>query len=300
MAWLVEQAIENFLQKIVEQAINMFLTFLAAINGMASDVLSMDVVKQGIGYSQALAGTILVTKIAYEAWTTYVLRQNGDPDADPGGLLIRSILSAAFIGGMPWLVPWLYKFGTTVANDVAKLPGVNYDSASTPIESLLSATISSGSSIFFIFLAVIFAVIVFIIILIQTFIRAAELAIAAVVGSFMALGLTNSSSQAFSSWFKEMLALALTQAVQLFMIKVSFFALATFQVDGGKHATFQVDGGNPLFRLFLFCGFLWVTYKSPSILKSYIHSTGVGKAVGGAAQSVGTMMMMRKMFTRGL
>jgi hypothetical protein len=288
MDWLVQNAIENFLKKIIEEAINLFLQFLAAINSMAGDVLDLEVVNQAIIYSQALAGTILITKVAYEAWMTHVMRMNGDPDADPGGLLIRSVASAAIIGGMPWLVKWIYKFGTTVSNDIAKLPGVDYKSASSPMEKLLDMVIANETYEFFIFLGVIFAVIIFIIVLIQTFIRAAELAVAAVVGCFMALSLTNSSSQAFGSWFREIMALSMTQAVQMFLIKVSFFTLTEFKYDK-----------MPLFNLLLFCGFLWVTYKSPSILKSYLHSTGVGKAAGGAAQSAGSMLMMRKMMTGG-
>lgn len=288
MNWLVQDAIENFMKKIIEQAINLFLQFLSAINGMAGEVLNLQVVNQAIIYSQALAGTLLITKVAYEAWMTYVMRMNGDPDADPGGLLIRSVSSAALIGGVPWLVKWMYQFGTTISTDIAKLPGVDYTSAASPMEKLLNMVVAQSSYPMFIFLGVIFAVLIFIIILIQTFIRAAELAVVAVVGSFMALGITNSSSQAFGSWFKELLAISMTQAVQMFLIKVSFFTLTEFSF-----------GGIPLFNLFMFCGFLWVTYKSPSILKSYIHSTGVGKAAGGAAQSAGTMMMMRKILTKG-
>lgn len=285
---LIESAIENFFKKIVEQAINMFLEFLSAINGMASQVLDMPVVTSGIVYSQALAGTILVTKVAYEAWVTHILRQSGDPDADPGGLLFRSASAAAFIGGAPWLVKWLYGFGTAVASDIAKLPGVDFSSAGSPMEALLDMVVASTTYPIFMAVGVLFAVVIFIIILIQTFIRAAELAVVAVVGSFMALGLSNPNSTAFSSWFKELLSLSMAQAVQMFLVKVSFFTLTYFSF-----------GGIPLFNLFLFCGFLWVTYKSPSILKQYVYSTGLGKAAGSGASSIGSMMMMRRIFTKG-
>jgi hypothetical protein len=289
MSWLVQLAIGDWLESIVEQAINLFIQFLVAINSMAGDVLQLAVVKNAIVYSQGLAGTILITKVAYEAWMTYIMRMNGDPDADPGGLLIRSTASAAMIGGMPWLVKWLYEFGTAVSNDIAKLPGVDFESASSPMEKLLDMVVANQSYKFFTFIGVIFAVLIFIVVLIQSFIRAAELAVGAVVGCFMALSLTNTSSQAFGSWFREMMALCMTQAVQVFLIKVSFFTLTVFKYDN-----------LPLFNLFLFCGFLYVTYKSPSILKSYIHSTGVGKMMGGAAQSAGSMLMMRRFFTKGV
>jgi len=284
MSWLVKEAIENFFKKLVEQAINLFLSFITAINGMAVQVLDLPVVVQAIAYSQALAGSIVAAKIAFEAWTTYILRQNGDPDADPGGLLFRSVSSIAIISGVPWLVRWLYKFGTAVAGDIAKLPGVDYQSAGTPMEELLDMVVANSSYTIFMSIGVLFALLMFIIVFIQSFIRAAELAVAAVVGSFMALGLTNPNSTAFSSWFRELLSLCMAQALQLLLIKISFFTLTYFEF-----------GGIPLFNLFLFCGFLWVTYKSPSILKQYIYSTGIGRAAGGMASSVGSMVLMRRL-----
>ncbi|MCP1312094.1 conjugal transfer protein TrbL family protein [Paenibacillus tyrfis] len=282
MSWLVEGAVEDFLKKQVEQAINLFLQFLTAISGMATQVLDLPVVVQAIAYSQAIAGAILVTKVAYEAWVTYILRMNGDSDADPGGLLFRTAAAAAFIGGVPWLVRWMYGFGGEIASDIAKLPGVDYASAGSPFEKLLDMVVADRTYMTFMAVGVLFAVVVFIIILIQTFVRAAELAVAAVVGSFMALGLTNRGSQAFSTWFREMISLSMAQAIQMFLIKVSFFTLTSFSF-----------AGIPLINLYLFCGFLWVTYKSPSILKQYIHSTGIGQAGGGIAQTAVQMLLMR-------
>ena len=289
MSWLVIKAIEDFLTNLAEQAINLFLSFLASINGVAAQVLDMPVVTQGILYSQGLAGSLLAVKVAYEAWVTYVLRQNGDPDADPGGLLFRSISAAAFIGTMPWLVRWIYLFGTTISSDIAKLPGVDYASISSPLQQLLDMVLAQNAYVVFAAIGVLFALVIFIIIFIQTFIRAAELAVAAVVGSFMALGLTNENSSAFGSWVRELISLSMAQAVQMFLVKVSFFTLTYFSF-----------AGIPLLNLFVFCGFLWVTYKSPAILKQYVYSTGIGKAAGGTASSVGSMVLMRRLFTRGM
>lgn len=289
MSWLIIQAIEDFLINLAEQAINLFLQFLAAISGVAVQVLDLPVVTQAILYSQAVAGSVLATKVAYEAWVTYILRQNGDPDADPSGLLFRSASAAAFIGGMPWLVRWVYLFGTAVASDIARLPGVDYADMGSPLQALLDILLAQRAYVIFTCIGILFALVMFIVILIQTFVRAAELAVAAVVGSFMALGLTNENSSIFGNWFRELISLTFAQAIQIFMVKVSFFTLTYFHF-----------AGIPLFNLFVFCGFLWVTYKSPSILKQYVHSTGLGRAIGGTASSLGSMALMRRFFTRGV
>lgn len=288
MSSLIINAIEDFFVLLAEQAINLFLEFLTAINGMAAQVLDLPVVTSGILYSQALAGSILAAKIAYEAWLHYILRSEGDSDANPGGLLFRSVQAATIIAAVPWLVKWIYQFGSTIAGDVVRLPGIDYGSVGGATENLMDAVIGGGKYELFGAIGILFALIILIIIFIQVFIRAAELAVIAVVGSFMALGLTNPNSDMFSTWWRELVSISMAQAIQLYLVKVSFFTL-----------TYMNFGGIPLFNLFLFCGFLWVTYKSPSILKQFVHSTGVGRAAGGVAQSAGSMVMMRKIMTRG-
>ena len=246
--------------------------------------MDLPVVKQGIIYSQLLAGTILITKVAYEAWLNYVLRENGDPDADPGGLLFRTVQAVAVISAVPWLVRWVYLFGTAVAGDVAKLPGVDYTSAAGPMEDLVNTVIRNATYPLFTALGVLFALVMFIVILIQVFIRAADLAVVAVSGTFMALGLTKQSSELFPTWWKELLSISLAQAIQLYLIKVSFYALTYFNF-----------ADLPLLNLFLFCGCLWVTFRSPYTLKQFIYSTGLGRAAGSAAQSAGMMVLFRRL-----
>ena len=289
IASLIQMGVDEYLKKLIEQSINMFLQFLSAISGTAGQVLDMPVVSSTILYSQVLASTFLATKVAYEAWMTYVLRQNGDPDADPTGVLFRAAQAAAVVGAVPWLVKQLYQFGTDVAGDIAKLPGVDYNTAGDPLQRFLEQVLAGTQFPLMVAVAVIFTIVIFIIVLIQTFIRAAELAVVAVVGPFLALGITNRTSTAFSTWLREMLIISMAQAVQMYLIKVSFFSLTYFQFGGG-----------PVINLYLFCGFLWVTYKSPAILKQYAYSTGVGKAAGGATQSIGSMVLMRKIMSKGM
>jgi hypothetical protein len=285
--WLIGDAIESYIQRLVEQAINFYLGILADINGMAAEVLDLPVVIHGIAYAQALAGSILVAKIALEAFTTYILHQNGDPESDPGGLLLRAVTAVAVVSGIPWLVRWIYKLGTTIASDISALPGSGYEDSASIMQQLFNIIFSGGASIVFAAFGIFFALAMLVIVFIQTFIRAADLAVAAVIGSFMALGLTNPESTSFSSWIKETASLCFAQAVQLFLMKLAFFSLTYFNFGTG-----------PLMNLCLFCGFLYAAYKSPSTLKNYMYSTGIGRAAGAMASSLGSMMLMRRFLGR--
>ncbi|MCY9763217.1 DUF6045 family protein [Paenibacillus alvei] len=284
---MIQESIEKWFTNLAADAVNAFLEFLNAVNGISSSVLDLPVVIDAIAYSQALALAILVAKFAFEIWYNNMLRQDGDSDSDLSGVMIRGSQAIAVVCAVPWIVRQAYKWGSDIAGDVAALPGVNYETMRTPLEQLIHSALSSQFYPLLISLAVLFALIILIIVLVQTFIRAAELAVAAAVGSFMALGLTNPNSQAFQSWWREVLNLSLAQAVQMFLIKCSFFALLNFNAAAWVN-------------VMLFVGFVWVTYKSPTILKQYVYSTGFGRATAGAAQQVGSMAIMRRVMAKGV
>jgi len=285
---LIHEAIEKFFQNLIESAINTFLTLINGINSVTVMVLDLPIVNQVILYVQGLAGSILVMKFVFELWYNHMLRQNGDPDADLQGVFVNLARSAFMIAAVPWLTKQVYVWGTAIATDITNLDGAGspLNQTNMLLQVLGGVQTALGASIFIAAVAIVFALVLFLIVLVQAFIRAAELAVVAVSGSLMALGLTNDSSQMFQTWWRELLSLSLAQAIQIFLLKVSFYALT-------------LGTTVPILNLLFFTGFLWVTYKSPSVLKQYLHSTGVGSAAGGAARSLGSMYLMRRMFMRG-
>lgn len=282
MGKFIGDAINNYLMQIIDESVKMFLVFLTGLSSIANGVLDMPVVIQGILLAQTVALSILAPKVAYEAVMTYILRGNGDSDANPQQLILGIVKSVAIITCIPWLVRWLFLWGTTLATDVAKLPGVTASAQSgSQIESLVNAIKAINDFPLFLAIAIFFALILFIIIFIQNFLRAGELVMAAVVGCFMALGFTSGSSS-FSEWFKELIAISFTQAAQMFLIKISFSSIQAIPFE------------NKWYCLCLFIAMLFVTIKVPSTLKSYAHSTGFGRVAGGGVQQAVSSYVMRK------
>lgn len=285
---LVNEAIERFFQNLIESAINTFLSLINGINTVTVSVLDLPIVNKTILYTQGLAASILVMKFVFELWYNHMLRQNGDPDADLQGVFVNLARSVFMISAVPWLTKQVYMWGTAVASDIVNLDGAGspLNQSSQFLQVLGQVQQALGASIVIAAVAIIIALVLFLIILIQAFVRAAELAVVAVSGSLMALGLTNDSSQMFQTWWRELLSLSLAQAVQIFLLKVSFYAMT-------------MGTSVPILNLLFFTGFMWVTYKSPAVLKQYLYSSGVGSAAGGAARSVGSMVLMRRMIMRG-
>ncbi|MEC3269018.1 conjugal transfer protein [Bacillus thuringiensis] len=272
----------------INGAIEFFLKIIAEIAGVSVYVLELDIVKQAIIYTQVIALSWVVVVVAFQAIYTYILRMNGDSGADPMALIKGSGQAVAVICTISWIVSYVYKFGTQMAVDVAKLPGAKWDKSTSEIKQTLDLIAKSTSVIpLFVLLSVIVAVVAIIIVLIQTSIRAAELAYAAVAGPLLATGLVTNSGM-YSAWWKDVLAISLAQASQLFMLKLSFEALKT-----------MVYKDFPIMSLFLFLGILWVAIKVPKTLQNWVHSTGTGRMATGVAQQAATAVIMRKAMTKG-
>lgn len=281
---LLLDGFNNLLNLVIDEGIKLFLTFIVSIYEIADKVLDLPVVENGILISQGIALAILVPKVIKESLMIYILRMNGDSAAeDPFQLLKGTVQSVIVITSVPWIVRYIFKIGTTLAGDVASLPGYTPKESGSFLEAIVQSAQQALTFQFFLAVAVVVMLIMIVVVVIQTFVRAGEIVMQAVTGSFMALGLTDNTSSSYSTWMKEMIALCVTQAAQLYMMRVAFSSLHAVTFD------------DPFFSIMLFLAMIWVAIKTPSIIKSIAHSTGVGRVLGGGSQQVVSTMLMRKM-----
>ena len=276
----LEEGTFNFFKNFFELLISFFGSSLANIMSTAMNVLSLPLVVNGVKYAQVLAFTLLVLKAGNEAFTTYILFENGDPDADPTGLVVRTAQSVAIIAALPWIVNEVFIFGSKVASDVSTLRtgemGVN------DWTFLSSAIISSAGGIIVIFGIII--IIMFLVVAIQASIRGAELALMSIIGPIMALNITANNRSIWSAWFRQLIIICVSQALQIFMISGVISLL-----------TNQAVSNNGLLIVF---GWLWLTIKTPNYVKQFAYSTGLTSSMGGATKQAGSMVLMRKMMTK--
>lgn len=277
---IVDNAIAKFLSNFFNQMIIYFADTLANIMGTSLDVLQIPLVQNGIKYAQALAFSILVIKAMNEVFQTYILYQNGDPDADPNGLLVRTAQAVAVIATLPWIATQLFTFGTKVAHDVANL-GTGQTGV-TDWAHVTNLVVLSGGTVVVLFIIAI--VICLLIVGIQATIRGAEIALMAVIGPIMALNITANNRSMWSAWFKQMVIICVSQALQIFMLSGVLSLL-----------TNQSISSNGLFKVI---GWLWVTIKSPKYIQQFAYSTGFTGAMGGTAKQAGSFYVMRRIMSK--
>ncbi len=277
---IVFNNIANFFASLFEQLITFFATILADIMSTSQDVLSIPLVDNGIKYAQALAFTVLVLKVMNEAIQTYILYQNGDPDADPSGLVIRTGQAVAIITALPWFVEQIFIFGSKLATDVA---GLKTGKAGIDDWAFITTEIIASKGMVIAIFGIILALMM-LIVAIQATIRGAELALMAVLGPIMALNITSNNRSIWAAWIRQVIIVCCSQALQIFMLSGALSLL-----------TSQAVSGNGLLLVF---GWLWVTIKSPKYIQQFAYSTGLTGTIGGTAKQVGTMAIMRKMMAK--
>jgi len=276
----LEEGTFNFFKNFFELLISFFGSSLANIMSTAMNVLSLPLVVNGVKYAQVLAFTLLVLKAGNEAFTTYILFENGDPDADPTGLVVRTAQSAAIIAALPWIVNEVFVFGSKVALDVSALR-----TGEMGVEdwTFLSGAIVSSLGIIVVIFGIII-VIMLLVVAIQASIRGAELALMSILGPIMALNLTAHNRSIWSAWFRQLIIICVSQALQIFMLSGVISLL-----------TNQAVSGNGLLIVF---GWLWLTIKTPNYVKQFAYSTGLTSSIGGATKQAGSMVLMRKVMTK--
>lgn len=274
---LVNTAIAKFFADLFENLITEFSEALTNVMGTSLEVLKMPLVDNGLKYAQALAFTLLVLKSMNEAFQTYILYQNGDPDADPTGLLIRTAQAVAIIATLPWIVKQIFEFGTKVSSDVSHLGtgkiGIDNWTSSLALIERGGVAIAIISTIM---------IICILVVAIQAAIRGAELSLMCILGPILALNITANNRNVWSAWFKQLIIICTSQALQIFMLEGAFSLIAKNILNGTG--------------LLMVIGWLWVTIKTPKFVQQFAYSTGFTGAVGGTTKQVGIMHLTRKMF----
>jgi hypothetical protein len=271
--WIGE-IIYNFFADLLSGIIDYFFDILVDIMSLAGYTLTIPLVKAGIKYAQTLAFSILVLKTMFEAFQTYILHDAGDPDADPGGLLIRTVQSVAIIATLPFILSHLSHFGTRINTDVSNLDGGKM--SEVDVKAIFAI---GGASLGLVpILVMLIFVIMILIIAIQTTIRGAELALMAVIGPILALNITSNNRQYWSNWFWRVVVICVSQGLQLFLYSVAVDSM----VKG-------FDNGSVIFLF----GWIWVTIKMPKMIQQFVYSSGFSGAAGGAGKQMGMMVLSK-------
>ncbi len=277
---LIWDGFVNTVENMYNEFANYFAVNMAESMKMGLEMLSFTFVQKVIEYSQSVALALVILLIAYQAVIVYILWKEGNARGNPGDLIREAVAAVALIFSVPWLVKTVYTFGTRLALDIAEIAAFDFSGDTTEIimhmaeRGILAFTLGG-----------LICLIMWLVIVIQSYIRATEIVFLSVSGPFL---MVKGFSELSGQWWKNLISISVTQALVIVMIKLAIFSMGYFFGGGGPQ------------ELLLLIAILWVTIKTPSAVKEYSYSSGIGRALTGTTQSVGSFYLMRKAFTRGV
>lgn len=294
MGGLVENAIEHVLQSVLGAA----LTWLGHVSVWIGDLGVLQTQLPWVQTAQhtlmAVAATLLGVYIAYIALTRWILWNDGTADFD-GTVLFKSILRATLYFGISGsLVVLVYRFGldlgwtimgTSLTAGTHTLHGISGDIFSR----VAKVSGAGGGMVLLSVIVLALAVVLLAVIFAETLERAAELVIYYLAAPFVALGQLNPDGGTWGGWWRYLVVLSLSQAVQLLCLKGMagttqlIPALGYHNASGGSIGT--------MLALCLDLGWLLVGVRGPHLLREWSYRSGFATAVGWVGNNVGSNAM---------
>ena len=262
--------ISAFLSRILIDIVAFAGGLIANEHEMAVNILDSAFVINLTHNTQIIAGFLLAIKLAVDVTRQYIMFASGDGDVSPLKTIRRTIYAGAMIAGGPWIAREVFTWGAQLAIMIAQTPVA---AQINPFENIINAMLLRTVVNFAVVIVVMFALIFYFIVLIQTVIRAVELAFISISAPIMAVGLTDQNEGIWATWWREMVVLSMAQAVQMFFLTGFFSAMV---------AIAHLEADLHLSSLILPIAWLYVAFKSPAMLKQYAHHTGVGQVASGA------------------
>jgi len=273
------RSINDFLVHVLNDVMAFFAGGIAREHEMALRILDQPFVVGAIQLAQVVAGSLLVLKIGVEILRNYILFSSGSSEVNPFKLVKRSMYAATMIAGGPWLARNVFGYGAYLAVSISQVPVIA--EGTNPLGAILANPVSVGFGFLLVFIAM---VVFWVLIYVQSIIRGVEVAFLSVAGPIMAVGLTGSDEGAWAVWWRELVVVSLSQAVQMLMLTGFFASLATGQVFNW-------------YSMFVGVAWLWVAFKTPSVLKQFAYHTGAGSLASGATrmgQNVASVIIKKK------
>jgi hypothetical protein len=237
-----------------------------------------------------VALALLLLRMLYGVGHDFMLWDSAGTNIAPTQIVKGAALAGAGMAISSLLVKSVWDFFAGISLAIAGF-GVFGNGASL-LNGAIGAVIAAESGMGGImFILVLFeygaALIILMIVVIQTFVRIADLALYLVTGPIAAVGLVSRNQGAWAGWWKGLIVLAGSQTAQLFLVYLGFSAMAGMgfvSVHGGAaHITVSTMITAPL----MLVGALLASLKGADFVKQMGgYSTGVG---GLAAQHGSTI-----------
>lgn len=286
MGQLLVSGISYFVQDALLTPLQQFLfSLLSNIAAQGLTIAQLPFVVQVTQSMEAVAATLLITRVAWEGLSRYLLWNEGTADGT-GGELVKGVLRTAFFMGLGSLLAiWVFRFGLDLAGVVGAAPLASATHlTSSWVQDVVQAPNVAVGTVLFLLLFILAVVGGLLVVTIQTAIRAAELTFLVVAGPLMALGQLYPDGGVWNSWWRQLVTLSVAQAWQFFGLK-AMVSVSQVVLDGSPAASLSNNLIDQVFvAVLMSLAFIIVTVRGPHLIKEWAAHTGIGGGIMFATQ----------------
>ena len=285
---MIIDSVNGVLITMLNSAVDMVTSFMGQELKIIEHLLENTYIVQAVTYSITMALILVAVRIGFDGFRTYIAYSTGQEN-HPGELIKNAVTATIMIVSTPWIAKQALTFSLSIVDDIMGLQAVpSVETVTHAIGSLAltgavfatpvgGTVISIGMVIF-----ILIGVVIWLLLLVNIAVRAVHIAMLMIVGPWM----WAFKNELGGTWFKALLGQCFAIPIQMFLLRWALWSLAS------------VVSGTVFTGPLLFIGFLWTALKFPAFLQQLVAQTGVGGAIGGAAQAVGTAVFVRRIAAR--
>lgn len=265
------------------------LSALTAVMGFAGSfsltLATQPWVGQATAVAAMIAGSLLALGIAKQAVTDWILWNEGTASHDQPTFWKAAMRVGVYGGASTFLALGTFRFGFQLAEALMVTPVAGTTHLLFAYVNGISS-LADAYAILLLALLIVISVLAVLIVVLQMFIRAAELIIFVVAGPIVALGWLSPHGGVWTNWWKNLVVLSLSTAVQWLCLHGLIATVAT--------STLTTTAG-VFVGVFEILGWAWVAITGPHLLKEFAYRTGMGSGggtfIGGIASRSGTRII---------
>lgn len=291
-AGFFENMIDDWIQKLIIVPIKEFIVSLLSVSmtGLQSwvfkpvNIMGHPMVKESLEATQYIATGLLILNVMKEILVSMYEEGIGDGGRTLEDIFFKAIKSFVLIHLTPWILTDVLIRGNDLLLSAIGQLGANQMMITVSDQLLQEKSSLSGSFLIMVIVYIIYALGMVILAVLGAF-RYVQLITLAALGPFLAVS-TSGKGDSYNTWIRESIAVTFTQSFQCWML---WMASSSLLANIG-HGSFSIDN---FWNSVLAVVFIISTIMAPSFLKKWLHSSGMGGAVGGAAKAGAYRIMMK-------
>lgn len=284
--WFI-QPIQSFLITLIQTSIGGIANWISE----PTDLYKYEFVAISIEAAQSIGFSLLVVNVMKEVLQTILSHSCGEGGKPVIRILIDTIKSALLIGLSTWILQMLLSINNRLVRVITESGNFSLTKVGqTTFDQMIGTenALRAGTGSFLLMAIVVFLFGLGLLILaIMAAFRYSQLIILAVLAPILAVSIA-SKKEAYHIWIRESVAVVFTQAFQYWLL---WGLMTVLMKDTLLRSMFDVTH---FWNVLVVIGLLLATIIAPSVLKKYLHNSGVGGIAVNTAKFAVYRALMRR------